>query len=175
MISETQVREALQEMLGVHAPKDYPYAVISDNLSLVAREKRIRLSAYGFFKWSIERYGTMAMYKNICGSLKAAEAYGTDAEEIRDSMQSLLINASEYVAAVFGTIADKTLRMEKLEDMSVPYVLYIFFAAGGQEVLVQKYRKDAEEQLRRYPCLLDKLPDIARKIEEVLHATAQGN
>jgi hypothetical protein len=64
--------------------------------------------------------------------------------------------------------------MERLAGMSFPYVLFVLFAAQGHSEVVDRYRTETEELLKRYPGTLDKLPEHFRDTtKEALNADTE--
>lgn len=143
---------------------------IASLLNNVQRSKDIRLSAYGYIRWVVEHYGYKAAYPNIINSAGTVDGYANEAAEMRDNMPVLLLNAADYTAKVTGHGMPMEMCLEQLEGMSFPYVLYILFAGGGHKDEVAKYKEETAEVLKRYPSLLDKLPDSYKKTGEELNA-----
>jgi hypothetical protein len=98
----------------------------------------------------------------------AVKGYVEDAAKYRDDMPAMLLNAHTYVTSILANVADLETALKHLEGMSFPYVLYVLFAGSGQSDVVERYRPEAEEQLKRYPSTLDLLPESYRKVKEAL-------
>jgi hypothetical protein len=107
-------------------------------------------------------------WRNVLCSDAAVKGYVEDAAKFRDDMPAMLVNAHAYVTSILANVADLDTAMRQLEGMSFPYVLYVLFAGSGQEEVVERYRPEAEEQLRRYPSTLDLLPESYRSLKETL-------
>lgn len=138
------------------------------------KEYDLNLSAYGFFMWAIDHYGTKVLYPNMSGSTKAVEDYAFEAKKCRDDLPMMLINAADYVETVFGNIADAEMCFLRLSEMTYPYILFLVFAADDRTELVERFRPEIEEQLKRYPSTLDVLPEAYKKVgEEVLNADTE--
>ena len=129
------------------------------------------LSSYGYVLWVIEHGGPAAVYRGALMAAPSMEAYAQAAKAHKDDTPVLLINAGKYVDRVFSTIQDPELCMERLEGMTYGYILYLLFAASGQESMVERYKEDAHEHFKRYPGTLAALPESFRAAgEEALRA-----
>ena len=121
--------------------------------------------------WVIEHHGLRGVYTGMLHAPASFDGYAKEARKQRDDMPLMLVNAGTYVNSVFNTIQDPTMCMTRLEDMTFPYVLYLLFAAGGQKEIVSQYFDATAEQLRRYPGMLEALPESFKEAgEEVMHA-----
>lgn len=171
MISEEDLRKTAKNLLGSLIPDSFPFDSLADRLSSAEIVSDIALSAYGFFMWCLDHYGTKITWTNVVNSDKAVDGYVGAAEKYREDMPVLLLNANVYVTRIMSNVADLDTCFKQLEGMTFPYVLYVLFAGSGQHDIVERYKAEAEEQLRRYPSTLDLLPETYRNVgKEVLNA-----
>lgn len=164
MISASKLRDTAESVLGSFLGGDFPYDKVADMLSECEATNNIRLSAYGYIMWIVDNYGHKCAYRNLVTSQKATGGYLSAAIKYRDDMPSMLINADTYVTQILSNVADIDICFKQLEGMTFPYVLYVLFAGSGQHALVERYRTEIEEQMRRYPSTLDLLPETYRKV-----------
>lgn len=136
---------------------------IAELLTDAEASSGVSLSAYGYVMWTLEHCGLSEIPRGALARPSSVHGYMEDAKSFRDDMPKMLLNASRYSDKVFNTLEDLDSCMYRLEGMSYPYVLYILFAAAGKGRLVAKYRTETQEQLRRYPATLDKLPELFRE------------
>lgn len=136
-------------------------------------ESDIRLSPYGFLMWAVDHYGYKSLWKNVVSSPKAVNGYAADAVKLRDDMPVMLLNAQVYVTKIFSNVADIEMCFKHLEGMTFPYVLYVLFAGSGQEDMVERYKPEMEETMKRYPSTLDLLPESYKKVGEAFNANAE--
>lgn len=170
MVSEQSLQAELTSLLGEYAPRNYQFKKVAKGLNRFEEEYAINLSAYGFFMWCIDKYGSKILYGNMTTG-KAVEGYAKDALKYRDDLPSLMVNAVDYVSKIFEQFADIDQCFTRLVEMTYPYILYVLFAADGHTEMAKRFRPEIEEQLKRYPSTLDSLPESFRKIgEEVQNA-----
>lgn len=162
MISAEELKTMAKSLLGNSIPSDVWWDSIAEQLSAREDMDGTRLSAYGFLLWAIERYGTTAVYKNVLTSRRAADGYADDALKHQTDMPSLLYNAHIYTSKLMGNVADMSICFKHLEGMTFPYVLYVLFASSGQQDIVKQYKPNLCDMLRKYPSLLDNLPESYR-------------
>ena len=174
MVSQNNLERTARRLLGEFVPADFPFAQLADELSRREEKLNIKLSAYGHVMWAYDHYGTKCAFKNILDSSHVIDGYVNAALKYKNDMPAMLVNASMYVTTIMSNISDLDTCFEKLEGMTFPYVMYILFAASGDRSLVERYRSQAEEQLRRYPSTLDLLPESYRKIGEELLGDADA-
>ena len=173
MISEQDLRKTLHKLIGQHFPKTANPEKIAAALNNASSIHNVALSAYGYIMWVIEHCGVSAIHKGGLSVQANVDAYASVAKKYKEDMPMHIINASKYVDKVFNTIQDPELCMVRLEGMSFPHVLYVLFAAAGQEEAVMKYRTEIEEHLKRYPGSLDMLPEKFKNVgRDVLNADA---
>lgn len=173
MSLETELRTEVGRLLG-RSVEGFPVEKVAARLEALQKEREIVLSAYGYLMWAMEHYGEKCLYKNVLASENAISGYVGAAVKMRDEMPEMLVNAHMYVSKVLANVADLETCLTQLEGMSYPYVLYVLFAAGGQGSVVERYRPEAEEQMKRYPSTLDRLPESYRNVgKELLNADAE--
>ena len=169
MISEEELKEAVAAVLG-SVESGVRFGDLADGLNSASRERSIRLSAYGFAKWAVERHGGKALYRNVLSSQDNVAGYVNAAVRYRDDMPSMLLSAHEYAEKLLANIGDVEICLKQMEGMSFPYVMYILFAGSGQPEIVECYRDEAAEHIRRYPDTLALLPEgfkaIGRALED---------
>ena len=167
MVSETELRETAVNLLS-NLVAGIDFGPLAESLSAQEDARGLELSPYGFVLWCLDHYGVKCAWKNVLCSDAAVKGYVEDAARLRDDMPAMLLNAHTYVSSILANVADLDTALRQLEGMSFPYVLYVLFAASGQEDVVDRYRPEAEEQLKRYPSTLDLLPESYRSVKEAL-------
>lgn len=175
MISELSLTTTINTILGSNfrVQKSVIEKIVKQlNDASVAQD--VELSSYGYLMYVLEHVGLQGLYRNGLAYGNLMSGYAETARKYKEDMPLHLVNASKYVGSVFNQLVDPDLCMSRLEGMSFPYVLYVLFAGAGQVDLVQKYRPEIEEQLRRYPGTLDLLPAKYKAVgEEVLNANIE--
>lgn len=139
-----------------------PWDFMADMLSSYERSMLVNLSAYGYIMWAYDHYGAKCVYKNILSSSNVMNDYASEAKRLMEDMPELLVNAHTYVTKIMSNVPDLEACFQHLEGMSFPYVLYVLFAGTGQKELVQRYKIETAELLKRYPSAFDKLPESFR-------------
>lgn len=173
MVSANRLRTVMANLLSDCAPADFPYERVVDKMSQFEDENGITLSEYGYVMWAVDHYGWKCAYKNLMASEDVVQGYMDEALKYMLDMPILLVNAHKYLGKLLGNIANFDTCMQLLEGMSYPYIIYTLLAGTGQVDKVAKYRPEMEEQMRRYPSTLDKLPESFRKVgQEVLDENA---
>jgi len=167
MVSETELRETAVSLLS-SLVDGIDFGPLAEALSAQEQSRNLELSPYGHVLWCLDHYGVKSAWRNVLCSDAAVKGYVEDAAKFRDDMPAMLVNAHAYVTSILANVADLDTAMRQLEGMSFPYVLYVLFAGSGQEEVVERYRPEAEEQLRRYPSTLDLLPESYRSLKETL-------
>lgn len=165
-----ELRQTAQQLMGQYSPDDGRLSEIADRLSDRERESGVTLSAYGFIMWAFDHYGFKCAYKNMLGAEQTVAGYADEAVRLRDDMPAMLVNAHMYVTKIMSNVADMDTCFRQLEGMTFPYVLYVLFAGSGQQAMVERYKEQTREQLRRFPSILDSLPEtykaVAKEFED---------
>ena len=173
MVSADKLRETMTSIMGDSVPPDFPCTRVAEMLRKFEDDSGLELSEYGYVMWCVDHFGWQCAYKNLMASDKVVQGYMDEALKYMLDMPILLVNAKKYLGKLLGNVADFDTCMKLLEGMSYPYILYTLFAGIGQADRVAKYRTQMEEQLKRYPSTLDKLPESFRKAgKEVLGENA---
>lgn len=170
-MNSDRVKAALNDLFGTATSK-FPCDRIAADITMFEDKYGMELSAYGFAKFIFDLYGVKALYQNVGGSSTAVQKYAEAAKVLMDDMPVMLLNASAYVQKIFEVITDKELCFKQLEGMTFPYVMYVLFAGGEQPELVEQYRPEFEEQMKRYPSMLDKLPAAFKQLKETVNANS---
>lgn len=174
MISETKLKTTMQQILGSLVSDSFPFSTVAEKLTESEMNCLLDLSEYGYVMWAIDHYGHKCAYKNLMAAQRTIDGYTMDAVKYRDDMPMMLLNAHTYVNKLLANVADIDICLKQLEGMSFPYVLYVLFAASGQEDVVARYKPEIEEQLKRYPSTLDLLPASYRDVKKgVLNASTK--
>lgn len=175
MISEHSLQTTMQSLLDRwYTIQPTTLKKIVEQLNKLSEVHQVQLSSYGYVMYVLERVGLQGIYRNALSYSNLMIGYAETARKYKEDMPLHLVNASKYVDSVFNQLTDPELCMTRLEGMSFPYVLYVLFAGAGQSDMVERYKPEIEEQLRRYPGTLALLPDKYRQVgEEVLHANSK--
>lgn len=175
MISEDSLTKAVLRILGQQPPRTINLTRVAETLNRLSEANNIEINAYGYIMYLVQQLGETVLGRNALAHEQNMEDYVRTAVRTRDDMPSLLVNAGKYVDRVFSTVQEPELCMQRLREMTFPYVLYVLFAAAGQEDQVADFRDAFLEQMRRYPATLDLLPESYRKLaeQEEYHADAQ--
>lgn len=173
MVSASKLRETMTSLMSECVPAEFPFDKVAAKMRQFEDDNEIRLSEYGYVMWAVDHYGWKCAYKNLMASDDVVQGYMDEALKYMLDMPILLVNANKYLSKLLGNIANFETCLQLLEGMSYPYILYTLFAGIGQADRVARYRPEMEEQMRRYPSTLDKLPESFRKVgEEVLDENA---
>ena len=173
MISEEDLRQTAKSLLHEFVPDDFPFGKTAQALTDAELENNIRLSPYGYIMWAVDHYGYKCAYKNVLASDNVLKGYVDEAVKLKEDMPAMLLNAHTYVSKVLSNVPSLETCFKHLEGMTFPYVLYILFAGSEQGDVVSAYKPSLAEHMRRYPSMLDLLPESYRKVgEEVLNADA---
>lgn len=175
MISEQSLSTTLSTVLGnCYHMTQAMLTKITQQLNDLSTTHGVELSSYGYVMYVLEHIGLQGIYRNGFAYPNLMTGYAETARKYKEDMPIQLVNASKYVESVFNQLVDPELCMTRLEGMSFPYVLYVLFAGAGQPDMVEKYRPEIEEQLRRYPGTLALLPEKYKAVgEEVLNANSK--
>lgn len=161
MISVDELQRLGDEMFGRQT--SIAYATLANMLNDAASTD-CKLSAYGYLMWLIEHYGHNCVFRNVAMSQKSVTGYTQEAHRLMEEAPAMLLNAHMYVEKILSNVADIDTCFKQLEGMTFPYILYVLFSASGNGDLVKRYKAETEEQLRRYPSILDKLPQSYRDV-----------
>lgn len=173
MISEENLRNTMNRVLGSLAKPDFPYWRVAETLSRFEQDNGMRLSAYGYVMWAVDHHGYKCAYSNLMASANVTGGYCDAAKNYRDDMPAMLVNANLYATKILSNVADLDTCLRQLEGMTFPYVLYTLFTGTGQVDVVERYRNDFQEHMRRYPSTLDLLPESFRKVgDDILAGNA---
>lgn len=173
MISETKLLSTVEALLG-KIPRNLNAESVVRQLNTLSENSNVPLSEYGYVMWALEHAGMAGIYRGQLSDPYLMRGYADEAKKYKDDMPSLLVNAGEYVEKVFSVMQEPDLCMERLAGMSFPYVLFVLFAAQGHSDVVDRYKTETEELLKRYPGTLDKLPEHFRDTtKEALNADTE--
>ena len=162
MVSQDNLRETANRLLGNAAAGDMPWDRMAEILSNYEQSMSVSLSAYGYIMWAHDHYRAKCAYKNILSSVNVMNENASEAKRLMEHIPELLVNAHTYVTKIMSNVPDLEACFQHLEGMSFPYVLYVLFAGTGQKELVQRYKIETAELLKRYPSAFDKLPESFR-------------
>lgn len=171
MISEQSLAQTILNLLGntINLTR-LNLKKIASQLNDLSDTHDVELSSYGYVHYVLEHVGLSGIYKGQLASSNLMSEYASAARAYKEDMPMLLVNANQYVEKVFNVIQDPDLCITRLEGMTFPYVLYILFAGAQMEHVVDKYRHEAIEHLRKYPGTLALLPERYKNVgEEVLN------
>lgn len=158
------LKETAKKLMGQFISDDFPFEDVTKKLQSFETENAITLSPYGYIMWAVDHHGFKCAYKNLMASEPVINGFAIESLRARDDMPALLVNAHMYVSRIMANVADLETCFKQLEGMTFPHVLYVLFAASGQADVVEKYRKQTKEHLKRYPSALDLLPDSYKSV-----------
>ena len=159
MISEAELKQVLDSLLGHAVPRKLNIESIAQQLSVMEQTKNTALSAYGYAMYALEHAGLSGIYHGRLADPTLMEGYASDARKYKEDMPTLLVNASKYADKVYSQILDPDLCMPRLAGMSFPYVLFVLFAGTGHPEMVYQFKDETQEVLDRYPDTLALLPE----------------
>lgn len=159
MISEAQLQQVLDQLLGHAVPKKLNVESIAQQLSALEDTNRTQLSEYGYAMYALEHVGLSGIYHGRLADMSIMDGYAKEAKKYKEDMPVLLVNASQYADKVFSVVQDPDLCMSRLSGMSYPYVLFVLFAGTGHPEMVMQFLEETREIMDRYPDTLSMLPE----------------
>ena len=174
MIQSETLLQVIKQLLNAATPKNLNADRIATQLSALEESQNVPLSAYGYVMYFLEHAGMGGIYHGRLSDPKLMEDYALLAKKYKEDLPVLLVNAKEYAEKVIQVVQDPDLIIMRLEGMSFPYVLFILFTVLRQPAMVEQYRTETTELLKRYPGTLMQLPEnIQTLVQEELNADTE--
>lgn len=168
----SDVREALQSVIH----KDHLAQKLYERIEETLGSDKDKISAYGYLKYLVGRYGEVANYPNCILSSSSISQFLRISETAADDFLVFVGQAAERLEGLIEMFGEDNIHciLDGLGESADPAVVYTTLIAvkddiGSPEVYsyLQKIQPKAKDYFRRFPMVLTRLPEELR--EEVIN------
>lgn len=166
-----EVREALSDVVGKGNMASQLYERIEGTLG----DEKDDISAYGYLKYLVGRYGDLAKYPNCILSSSSISQFHKISQTAVNDFLTFISQTAERLESLLEMFGDDSIDyvIEDLCESADPAVVYVVLIAvmhdiNKQEVYdhLDRIMHQAKDYFRRFPGVLIKLPEELR--EEVI-------
>lgn len=118
--------------------------------------------------WVVDNKGLSNITTSALYQLENVNGYVLEAKNNKEDIATQLVDASDFVPKIFEMMPTVEASFDKLNSMVLPHVIYILFAASGNQAVVARYRNATVDFLKRYPDTLTHLPASYKTVGEGL-------
>lgn len=163
-----EVREALQEVIH----KDHLAVKLHERLEETLGENVDDISAYGYLKYLVGRFGEVSQYPNCILSASSMSQFLHISQTAADDFLTFVSQAGDRLEDLIKMFGDENIHtiLDGLDESADPAVVYTTLIAvkddfGRSEVFdhIKKIRPQAKDYFRRFPLVLKRLPEELRK------------
>ena len=167
----SEVTEALQSVLHFDRPQAIA-AKLYDRLHETLGDAVSEVSAYGYLKYLVSKYGEVAKFQNCILSASAISQFHKVSQTASDDFLVFVSQAAERLEELIAMFGENRVGyiMDGLGESADPAVIYTVLTAvkddfNSPEVhaKINELWPAANEYFRKFPLVLAKLPDELRK------------
>lgn len=168
----SEVREALKEVVD----KEHMAAQLYERIEYTLGEAKDEISAYGYLKYLVGRFGEISKYPNCILSSSSISQFHKISQTTADDFLTFISQAADRLERMIEMVGEDSIEyiLEGLDESADPAIVYVVLIAvkndlDRQEVIdhINKIQPQAKDYFRRFPAVLNKLPESLR--EEVIH------
>lgn len=167
----SEVREALKEVLDKEHMAAQLYERIEDTLG----DSKDEISVYGYLKYLLGRYGELSKYPNCILSSSSISQFHKISQNTANDFLTFISQTADRLERMIEMVGEDSIDyiLEGLDEAADPAIVYVVLIAvkndlDRQEVIdhINKIQPLAKDYFRRFPAVLNRLPESLR--EEVI-------
>lgn len=167
----SEIREALKEVLDKEHMAAQLYERIEDTLG----DSKDDISAYGYLKYLVGRFGEVSKYPNCILSSSAISQFHKISQNAADDFLTFISQTAERLESMLAMYGEDSIEfiLAGLDEAADPAVVYVTLIAVMKDMdkpevytHINELKPQAENYFRRFPAVLKKLPEGLR--EEVI-------